>query len=246
MSEADQVTTAPFWQEHVGLVVSAALSIFVVLKVSAVARWNPVSARGILAENGTADVLIGSTLTSLPMLVLLFVVVVLPRLEARLELDRRIEIERSAASLVKILPTLLLMFVVPVYLLVVLSLVVVVVPVGLRLVFSKLKVRSRVEDRMSRFEADAVLVAAVLWALWGALPVPWLPPESIEVGGRPAVTGYVLAQEGQDIVILMDDSRLLQRLDSRTVERAFCDTDTVWYQKTLLRFLDQPDYSACP
>jgi hypothetical protein len=245
MTEEASTSTKPFWQEHLGILVSAALSIFVIFKVSAVAGWNPTTARGIVTENGTTNVLIGSTLASLPTLYVFFFLAVLPRIEARLELRKRSPVERSAAGMLQTWPVTLLLFIVPIYLVIAMFGFLLLSFVA-RIIVRKRKVEAKPENRVSRFEANAVLLSALVWSVFFSLSSPWLATETITVAGRGEATGYVLGSDDRGVVVLLDRPRRLERFDVSTIETAFCERHTSWINKTVLQFSSQPGYPKCP
>lgn len=71
------------WQNHVGLIVGAATATLVCIKVLAVANWDMNTAFGVLAANGTANVLTGALLAVLPVLAAVFAVGVAPMIEQK-------------------------------------------------------------------------------------------------------------------------------------------------------------------
>jgi hypothetical protein len=87
--------------------------------------------------------------------------------------------------------------------------------------------------RVMTGSAVVLLVSAIVLAD----PSPWIPPERFAVGSH-VVVGYTL-KEGDDLVVLDDETRSVLRLDRSKVDREFCrtsDTDgytlgDIWFGK---------------
>lgn len=235
------------WGEHIGLIISGALTIFLVFKILAVADWDPTTAKGIVSASGTTNVLVGATIVFLPTLYALFVISVLPLIQSRLELKKRTSVERSAARMLETWPLTLMIFIVPLYL------VLAIVAMLILSVVTKFVVRRRKvsrplqpENRISRFEANAVALSAALFLLFGSLANPWLPTESIKSGGGAPQVVYVLSQDDRQIVMLLDKPRRLERRDLEGLTREFCLKPSLWFERTALQLGSTPGYRDCP
>ena len=247
-SQPEAYAPAITWSNHLGLIVSGALTALLVFKVLAVAGWDPNTAKGIVAASGTTNVLVGATIAILPTLYPLFIVSVLPRIQTRFALNERSSVERAAARMLETWPFTLLMFIVPIYLVLAVVALLALSIASMFIVRRRVK-RSRTtrpEDRLSRFEANAVALAAVAWLLFFSLGTPWLPTESVKPEGSDPQVAYVLSQDSGEIVVLVDQPRRLERLDANSLERAYCDKPTHWFERTLLQLNAPPRYPRCP
>jgi hypothetical protein len=83
-------------------------------------------------------------------------------------------------------------------------------------------------------------------------PRPWLPAERIAPRHGPALTGYVLNESPDTVVVLRDDNRAVVRLDPATISsRAFCALEaprTGDHRQSLLTLVlnDEAAYPMCP
>lgn len=232
--------------------VSGTLTLFLVFKILAVADWDPTTAKGIIAASGTTNVLVGATLVALPTLYACFVVAGLPRIQARLEMRNRTNVERSAAQWAESAPLLLLLFLVPTYLIIGIV-VLLLARIAVKIVGKRRAAhpgkpgRARPENQVSRFEANAATLAAVLAILWGSLWEPWLPTEAITPADGERQVAYVLSQDDHHIVVLLDAPRRLQRWAVGGLTRDYCLNPTFWWQRTVIQQIhSKPGYPRCP
>ena len=92
---------------------------------------------------------------------------------------------------------------------------------------------------------------------------PWMPSEEVTLRGQAPVTAYKLADDGDDIVFLMDNPRQVKRVSRiQIIGRQFCSgiprrprppdwkEDPAWMERPLLDlsfFLPiAADYPTCP
>ena len=73
----------------------------------------------------------------------------------------------------------------------------------------------------------ALRVMAVCWAVAATLllliDTPWLPAERIVRFNQPAITGYVIHADHDQLLILTNNSRMLERIDASSVRsRLIC------------------------
>lgn len=234
------------WQDHLGIIASILLATLIVLKVYAVAGWNPTTATGVIAANGTSNVVIGSLLASLPIIYWFLFILVLPKLEQKLELKNKKAVEKYAVF-THTWPILLFLFIVPLYMLFV-ALALSVVIITVILVQRKQKRGSNKNNYVSRFEANTILLSSLAIVIFSTLNVPWLPAQAIEVPNKGLQPGYVLSSDGRNSVVLLNEPRQLIRVDSELTDRAaYCEISTHWSTRTLYQALgDQVDYQKCP
>jgi hypothetical protein len=95
---------------------------------------------------------------------------------------------------------------------------------------------------------------ALVWAAslsLAATDTMWLPREVLTMrGGREPVVGYVLEAGDAPLVVLHDESRTVERVDSDDVTaREYCDRGTpAWWERPLtgLQESRRPNYDDCP
>jgi len=246
-------STARFdWQKHLGLLVGAATSALICLKLLAVSGWDLNTAFGILSANGTTNVLIGALLATLPVLYGNVALLVLPRFERYL--SRRSPVERSAARLLEVWPTILVAFIVPLMLLVVIAFFI-LLPLGVslfRFIQSKRKLkqprknrRSHSSDSPSRFEATSAALGSFAILMFSSLHTPWIAPETAQIDGE-ARTVYVLSVNADHATVLLHEGRKLAQLDSAQLAGEYCQvSDSIW-SAPLPQAWSPPRYSICP
>lgn len=234
------------WQDHIGLIASILLATIIVLKVYAVAGWNSTTATGIIAANGTTNVIIGSLLASLPIVYWFLFVFALPKLEQKLELKNKTTVEKYAVF-THTWPILLFLFIVPLYLVfVAMTLLLGIILVSL--FQNKRKSRNREKHYVSRFEANTILLSSIAIAIFSSLHTPWLPPQIIDIPDRSSQTGYVLSNNDRFSEVLLDRPRQLIRIGADTVNSTkYCEVSSHWTTRTLYQALgDEPNYPTCP
>jgi hypothetical protein len=252
-SESSELSKAPAfdWQNHLGLLVGIAASTLICLKLLAVAGWNSTTAFGILAASGTTNVLMGTLLAVLPLLYGAFAFAVAPRIERRLM--RRTPVERSAARLLETWPTILLVFIVPVYLL--LAFFGYVILLILNTLIQRFRGRRPVDEREkpsvteneapSRFESLSIAFAAAAMLLWGSLATPWVPPETIDTpDGEQTV--YALKSEDNIVTVLLADNRALVRVQADALTGEYCERNSSWWNEPFLQLFTDDNYPDCP
>lgn len=119
---------------------------------------------------------------------------------------------------------------------------------------------AQIDPRLERMEEArrrtprtiGVLVAFLgAWALAQLLlQPPWLPPERLTLNSGASVVGYVLVVEGDQIVLLRDKQRQVERLAAPDIEsRNICSLDDPlprWVDGGLLELLmSPPAYPPC-
>lgn len=246
---ADASVKRPLWQDHLGLLTSAALAGFVILRLLGVANWDITTALGIAATAGTASVALNGFLASFPTIYAAVFMAALPTLMVRLA--GRSKVERSAALMAASFPLLLLLYLAP---LVTLS----VGLVGLALLWllikrtaakrKKLKASGRAVPKLdptSQFERTAAMIGSGVILLSLTISTPWLPPERLIIAGGEAFTGYVVGSRDQDTVVLRDARRVLEVVPTAELDRSFCAKDLVW-SKTAMQLVAPPRYPTCP
>jgi hypothetical protein len=210
---------------HLGLVISGALAVLVVLKVLAVSHQRPTTALAILQTAGTANVLFGTLVLFFPAVFAVGVVVlwlVMRQVNAA--------VRYPVVGLAVLAWLYVMLTQAPSYLVYLLLFALAVVGVG---VLALVKIRPGV---LSSWRESGKLSAAVgvglataislMFVLIAVSPTPWLPAERIVLGGGPGGTspvGYVLGVDDGAIVFLHEDSRTVFRIPTSIItSRTYC------------------------
>ncbi|WP_188711021.1 hypothetical protein [Microbacterium faecale] len=237
------------WEKHVGLLAAGATTTLICLKILAVAGWDSITAFGILASGGTVNVLTGTLLAVLPMLYGAVAVFLLPRVERKLR--RRTPVERSAARMLETLPTVLLVFIVPVAMLI--ALFVVVLFIIFMLILQRMRAgrnaaRKRHADGSevpTRFETLSASLGCLVVLLFGSLHTPWVPPEVSEGPDGEKVV-YVLNRDANEATVLVGEGRALARINIDALKGVYCTNYGGWWNETLLQVFNEDRYPVCP
>lgn len=250
-SAALSQTPALEWRNHVGPIIGVGASALICLKLLAVAGWDSNTAFGILAANGTANVLTGALLAVLPTLYGAFAFIVAPRIERSLRL--RTPVERSAARLLATWPTILLVFIVPLGMLIFFAVIVLLAaaPSIFRSIRRAPRRASGKNDSMrtseppSRFEATSAGLAGLAILMFSSLPIPWIPPETVLTPDGEK-TAYVLSSDGEDATVLLQEHRNLARVNKEELSGSYCRLDLGWWSEPLPRVFADVKYPSCP
>jgi hypothetical protein len=211
--------------QHAPLILAGMYSVLTAMLLIRVGEWYPPTALAVLAQGGTANVLLGSALTMVPLVAAGVVGGVLGHLwrpswrDAEWN-DRWVRLGWSIAIVIGVG----VLFAPPA--LVLLSL----------LMAPFLRGQSdELPDRKGAFALGFIVIA---WLLLVAKP--WWPLERVETrSGDPAV-GYVLSTMGRDYSLLVADPRRVMFLPSSSVtSRELC----VESHSTFERWFDQPVWS---
>jgi hypothetical protein len=243
-----EVLERPLLREHLGLVVSAGLGGFVILRLLGVANWDLTTALAIASVSGTATVAINSILASLPILYTAVLLFFLPTVVGGLA--RRTKVERSAALTGLSLPLLLLLNIAPLTtLLMGLAGIAALWMYARRAAASRRKLRAAGKrapepELPSRFERLGALTGSLLILLVATVSVPWFPTENLKIGDGPTFTGYVIGSRDQEVVVLRDATRDIVVAPAGTLSRSLCSKDDPW-AKSAMQFVLKPRYEAC-
>lgn len=246
----------PFaWREHTALLVGAATSGIVCLKLLAVSHWDLNTAFGILSANGTANVLTGTLLAMLPILFGFFAFFVTPHIERRI--PRRTPAERGIARLVEFWPGYLLSAIVPLPLFLTFIAYFVILPF-LVFIWRKIRLRlrkSRVrrtsstnqEKGPARLEVASVTMAVVAVLSYGSLSTPWVTPEIIIAEGDEQ-TAFVFDRSGDEATVLLEQERKIVHVDPSQLTNEYCRLSQPWLSSSLVALLlyDPYKYPSCP
>lgn len=233
--------------KNVGLIASASLAAVIAIRLFAVARFDLPTALAVLANSGTSSVVVGLLLTSVVPLLTMAVFAVLGVWVAfRPTTFSWTALAASTVGALAMAPAE--MFV---------SVSVILVPSVLLARFRHRSTpspdqsdRSVAEDLppLSRREVAAALLLGGYLTLIVLNGSPWLPAERLTVGGRIRV-GYVLAHDNDELVILTERDRAIQRYRRTDVsDRRLCRVGGVFSgQRSMLsRLGDAPLVPRCP
>lgn len=238
------------WQSHVGLIIGVATAIILSVKILAVANWDMNTAFGILAANGTANVLTGALLAVLPILAAVLAVVVVPLLERRL--PRRTPFERAGTWLAPAFSGLLLLFIVPAYLLLLYYLWWAAI-MAVRVVRSRrrgtkgraAKGPRKGRSRLRRWDSTGIGLVMVFALGFGSLPTPWLPPEVVSLKGEDE-TAFVLNLDQDRATVLLDGDRSLAQVNADAVSGQYCVRFGLRLMSPFILILKGNRYPRCP
>lgn len=187
----------------------------VATRVLAVSAWSGTTATAVLAAQGTGSVVVGAMLDSWPAMAML---VVLFGIVAFATNPRGNSAPRWAVAAAALIAAL---FVMPWT-----FALIAVVAWGAVKGFDRMRRVSRTEQQKKAppwgLTGIVVLLAAVVFAV---SPVPWLPAETFTVDGTDdeQLVGYVLGEDGEDLLILRDRDRRVLRVPLSEIEdRRFC------------------------
>lgn len=254
MAEANK----PWWREHLGVLVSAGVAGFVILRLLGASGWDVTTALAIASTSNTASIAINSVLASVPLMFLFVLGVTSPLIVDRLRRAHLFELLMFGVPMaVGVVPVL---GIIPALNLALAALTAVPVWVVARRSADREAERliERVGDPGGSGEADprailrrmmnqlAMMMAAIVLALAVLTSrTPWLPTEALTISTMPSFTGYVVAEQGPDIVVLRDDDRRIVRTQSGTLTRSICSRSS-FTAMTVPELIWGLRYPACP
>jgi hypothetical protein len=246
---SDQPRPAGLVGQHLPLALTALVFVLVVVRLLRVSNLDAVTARAILANAGPTQVILGTILYSLPVLLPLFLIVI-PIVWRMIGSD--FDPFPGAAYIAFVLlmfaavfTLLIALFTLPwVGLVLVLSLALVlgfmVLIIPLRVpIETKEDSRNR-RERQGRYLAVAVVL---LVSFFASGDEPWLPAEAIELRRNETIVGYVLDESDTTLVVLGHKDRKVTRVALADVEsREICRTGTA--EQAVIHH--GADYERCP
>ena len=252
------------WKEHIPLLVGGATTIFLAMRLLGVARYDPETAYGILQAGGTTAIVLGAVISLIGAACPAVCALCIVRL---LSLDVK---GRQGLILLATTLGILSYYLGPIEIILIMSALLVVSFIDrLRTIRSRrahakilasgdvdeLKEHCESLDRqiakleragkvtgMARLVTFAIGVAVI-----AILPAPWLPAVSLTLDhGRP-FTAYILSS-GNGLVVLTDDSRQVEYINSNDVTRKFvCTTGSDWLNEPIpLLLSSHTRYPQCP
>lgn len=207
--------------DHAGLLLTAATLVFVMMRLLIVARGSVPTALGLLQTGGTANIVLGSVLRDGTMSVVNLSIIGAIIWSAAAIARRRDLVAPIAFALVVV--TVASFF---------FTLFFFLFTAALWLSFLGDAKRSRTgkqrpapEQAAKRSYMPLLISITVIWLLATTLltPSPWVPLERLELVRGETIIGYVFSDNGRDVVVLEDGSRLIRHIDPSGVEnRMLC------------------------
>lgn len=204
---------------HLGLVVATGSVLLVATRLLAVSGYSPTTATAVLQAQGTAPVIVGSLIDFWPLIAVGTLGVILGA--------RRHHVVRSlrgARALLTLAGLCWIVFLVPALFTAVLFLAYLTA----RLI-GRLRHVGPASPGAARLAPAATAATAILLLGMGVAvnPTPWLPAERMEIDQQPPLVGYVLADTGTSLLVLVDDDRRVVRLPADEVpSRGLCRVRT--------------------
>lgn len=232
--------------DHLALATSASVTLLIAFKVLATANFDVNTALVLVQIAGTSNVLVGSLVSMLPVLVL----VAFQELFFRSFnwMRQRTAVERSAILMTTTPLLVYVLAIVPVALLLA-PVVLILVLIGVARLATRRDNRTveQIEaDRPSSIERGAVGAFIYVYLFLVGAAAPWLPTEAVEDVDGTRVTAYVVGTRGDETAILPrtgnDGVRMLPTV---TLEREYCSSES-WATRTVLEMLRDDPYSDCP
>jgi hypothetical protein len=209
-------TLAEYLRQHVALVATAGISGIAAFVLLIVARGDLTTALALLRYSSPAQVLLGTILAFLPVfLVLPFFIFLVHRTKS---LEQETKPSRGCRA--DVVTVILLL--IP---------AVVFVPLGLTAFFQIAIVWIAVSYllRRQRSTGEVALVtfiATIALSLFGGYRSVWLPLESVVTRSGEGITGYVLKDDANYIVLRQDDRVVVEVDADEVVARRLCASDT--------------------
>ncbi len=223
--DSGATAAAPAWLiQHAPLIIAGVFSVLTAMLLIRVAEWYPPTALAVLAQGGTANVLIGSALSMVPLVAAGVVGGVLGQLwrPSWREASWHHRWVRLGWS-------------------------VVVVGVGILFAPPALALLSLLMVPFFRGQSDALpdrkgaLAFGFIVIVWLLLVAkPWRPLERVETRSGDSVVGYVLSTTGLDYSVLVADPRRVVFIPSSSVRSREVCVET---HSTFERWVDQPAWS---
>lgn len=237
-------------REHLGLVISGAISVVACLKVLSLGRYDPTTALAVLQVAGTSKVLLGTVVLMLPSVATLTVFIAYIRYGHRFR--SLSSVERSAILAATGPLGVLILAMAPmasiVGIAIAMALVLVVAGIArlIRWMRKAGESETHANDTPSTVEQTAAALILPIWLLLSAVQAPWLPTEAVAVNGGPATSAYVIGERNEDTVFLPTEAgRGLQFEPTEEVTRCLCSDDS-WMSKNLVSLVSGNPYPKCP
>ena len=250
-----------FCLKHLTLLISSALSAFIVLRILGVANWNMTTALALLEFGDTSKIIIGGVIVSMPSLFILVAILIYTSympLGTVTPSKALLEVGLLTIGIVIILFSHILT---AVNIVVVIAFLVILYRVSRRkrqdtLGKTALQPIDMKEDSLKVERMLRKLNKQIMWSRGIALVgyifllavssmIPWLPQQSIVPTDGQVYTGYVVSEAGDTIVVLKEDGRTIREYDNGAVTYALC-SGSGWMNRTTAEVIWHEPYEPCP
>lgn len=215
------------WRAHIGTAAAAVAAVLVACRLLAVAHYDLATAYGILAAQGTGSVAVGT------LLAVLWLVPIGTLLMGLLLFTRALLVGSSFAGAV---PWVLIGALTTVYFVPWDGFTIATGLAALVLVVASLVARRRLGKVPLHESLPARTDGAIRVFVWGIVLMsgltaasaaePWMPAESLVLRGGGDLTGFVLSDKDDELVILTAEERTLMRLPVKEVRsRQYCERE---------------------
>ncbi len=241
--------------QHLALLTTLLTASIVGVRVMAAAGWSPTTATILLSTQRAPNIVAGTLIGLLPMLPLIAATtytVVLPRRRLK-ERGSRTTYGSLLVVAAICMPLGLVLFLVAMSGAMVSSMV----------LMQKFQAQQRSEEgrpprkkrdpeAKRRFSLTVMALGLVPYMAFDSRV--WVPAELIESAGEPAVVGYVLAEPGDELVVLRNFPRIVERLPADDVDRSYCSAQvsgndfvrTLAERSVISHLFPYATYPACP
>lgn len=261
------------WKEHIPLLLGAASTFFVAIRILSIADFNSETAYGILQTGGAAAVVVGALLDLIgPISVGSFFVSIYVILspDAKAKGDEWHAVRTFICALLGFVA----LFTAPIIMVV--SFSILAVSLGVTRRIARKRSRKQIAEIIARGDPDEISKSksdrqkkisrgrrrnkhvTLFGAFWVALTVglfavsapPWYPPEEIVVKDAHPITAYVLSDSNNELALLDAQDRGIKYVDQSMVSsRQICNDEST-RGLTYITFPDlisaQPAYGSCP
>lgn len=231
-------------REHVGLLLSAATTVLVALRVLGVSGWNPTTAAAIVQAGGATNVALAGILTAVPVVTNILLLLIVPWCY---EVGLRWPFlnHRGAYAALAIVGLLAIAGLViwPIEGAVAGTLLA-GAAVGTIRRRRGLAAPSAVGGFWGRGDVAALLALGLFYAVT-ELESPFYPAERLDPPDSQPFTGYVVGNRDEYTLVLRAEKGIVA-YESRTLDRELCDLGEGWLGSTVLELLNDSPYKRCP
>lgn len=237
----------PLWREHLTLILSAALTMFIALKILAVGNYNPETALGIVQVAGTTNVVIAGLISILPLISMSVVMQGWARYNSSFR--KLTGTEKMAVLMAMSIPLVLVLAVAPIatYLgILALFLLLRLVALAFGAYSRKYPPKEANQEPPSDVELRSIQMASLAGLALVTITSSWMPLEAVTIKDEPAISAYVVGERGSDTVVLPTSRGAeLVVVPTEDVHRTYCSNSSR-LSVTLFQVIQGQQYDDCP